>query len=73
LTQSKFVQGYKYQGKDLKSYLLIIKHLSKSNVNILKWPSWNPIPKNITQYEELPFEMKQYISSLSNILASEFA
>ncbi|HOV92639.1 MAG TPA: adenylosuccinate synthase [Candidatus Kapabacteria bacterium] len=64
----KVCTGYKYQGKDLKSYPADNQTLEQVECQYIEMPSWKSIPKNITQYEELPFEMKQYIEFIEQYL-----
>lgn len=64
----KICTGYKYQGKELKSYPADNQTLENVECQYIEMPSWHSIPKNITQYEELPSEMKQYIEFIEQYL-----
>ena len=64
----KICTGYKYQGKEMKSYPADNQTLDNVECQYIELPSWKSIPKNITNYEELPQEMKQYIEFIEQYL-----
>lgn len=67
----KICTGYKYQGKELRSYPADNQTLEQIECQYVVMPSWKSIGNNIHDYIELPPEMKQYIEFIEDNLGKK--
>jgi len=67
----KICTGYKYQGKELKSFPADNQTLEQIDCQYIELPSWKSIGNNIHDYIELPPEMKQYIEFIEDYLGKK--
>ncbi|HRT67670.1 MAG TPA: adenylosuccinate synthase, partial [Bacteroidota bacterium] len=57
----KICTGYKYQGKELKTFPADNQTLDQVECQYTELPSWKSIPKNAKVFSDLPLEMKKYV------------
>jgi len=64
----KICTGYKYQGKELKTFPADNQTLDQVECQYTELPSWKSIPKNAKVFSDLPLEMKKYVEFIEQYL-----